>query len=507
MQTTMEGVEDAASVINSANAPPPFLNKTYDMVDDHSTDAVVSWSNGNNSFVVWNVPEFSRDLLPKYFKHNNFSSFVRQLNTYGFRKIDPDRWEFANEGFLRGQKHLLKTVSRRKPAHVQSHQPPPPQVQSSQVGACVEVVNHGLEEEVERLKRDKNTLMQELVRLRQQQQATDNQLHNVGQRMQGMEQRQQQMMSFLAKAMHSPGFLSQLVQHQNENNRRITGSNKKRRLPRQEDEILVGNLGSKVLDGQMVKYQPSMNEAAKAMLRQILKMNTSPKLEPSLINPDAFLIDNVPSNETDSRNTSSRNLGVTLSEVPPISAEYCMPEESRFPVSCHSTAISEIQSSPYAVSNSVKETQALEEYMHNFQQDTVIPELTRMQGIVSESNVEIPNANFISPETGNAAYMGISAGLDGRLPTDIEPFSPEPDADALPDGVSSLPSINDIFWEQFLTASPLPGDTDEISLSSDDGVALNQDLQLGKENGWEKSQHMNHITEQMQLLASGSRTG
>ncbi|TQE13627.1 hypothetical protein C1H46_000634 [Malus baccata] len=311
------------------------------------------------------------------------SIYVFTFNLQGFRKVDPDRWEFANEGFLRGQKHLLKTVSRRKPAHVQSHQQPPPQVQSSQVGACVEVVNPGLEEEVERLKRDKNTLMQELVRLRQQQQETDNQLHNVGQRMQGMEQQQQKMMSFLAKAMHSPGFLSQLVQHQNENNRRITGSNKKRRLPRQ-------------------------NEAAKAMPRQILKMNTSPKLEPSLINPDAFLIDNVPSNATDSRDTSSRNLGATLSEVPPISAECYMPEESRFPVSCHSTAISEIQSSLYAVSNSVKETQVLEENMHNFQQDTVIPKLTRMQGIVSESNVEIPNANFISSETGNAGYMGMS---------------------------------------------------------------------------------------------------
>lgn len=62
--------------------PPPFLTKTFEMVDDLSTDGIVSWSRGGHSFVVWDPHAFSATVLPRYFKHNNFSSFVRQLNTY-----------------------------------------------------------------------------------------------------------------------------------------------------------------------------------------------------------------------------------------------------------------------------------------------------------------------------------------------------------------------------------------------------------------------------------------
>ncbi|XP_051152797.1 heat stress transcription factor A-6b-like [Andrographis paniculata] len=206
--------------------PTPFLSKTYELVEDPATDDVVSWSRNSNSFVVWDPQRFAMDLLPRYFKHNNFSSFVRQLNTYGFRKVDPDKWEFANQGFLRGQKHLLKSIRRRKTSNN-------PQ-SSSQGGieSCVEVGTFGLDTEIERLRRDRQVLMAELVKLRQQQQTTKFHINEMEQRLKGTELKQQQTMNFLARAIKNPTFLQQFVQ--NKDRRKeimdVLSKNKKKKI-------------------------------------------------------------------------------------------------------------------------------------------------------------------------------------------------------------------------------------------------------------------------------------
>lgn len=184
--------------------PPPFLTKTFEMVEDSSTDAIVSWSRARNSFIVWDSHQFSSILLPRYFKHNNFSSFIRQLNTYGFRKVDPDRWEFANEGFLGGQRHLLKTIKRRRHVSQSTHE--------GGGGACVELGQYGLETELERLKRDRNVLRTEIVRLRQQQQNSKELVIAMEDRLQTTEKKQQQIMNFLAKALKNPSFIQNFAQ-------------------------------------------------------------------------------------------------------------------------------------------------------------------------------------------------------------------------------------------------------------------------------------------------------
>ncbi|KAJ8749468.1 hypothetical protein K2173_025663 [Erythroxylum novogranatense] len=211
----MEGLHDMG--------PPPFLTKTYDMVDDPVTNHIVSWSRGGKSFVVSDPNFFSTHLLPRYFKHNNFSSFVRQLNTYGFKKIDHDRWEFANEGFLRGEKHLLRNIKRKKATSQLL-----PQQQA--IDACVEVGRAGVDQEIDQLKREKQILMMELLKLRQQQQSTREYVQALEQRLQGTELKQQQMMQFLARAIQNPDFLQQLIK-QKEKRKELEEATKKRRRP------------------------------------------------------------------------------------------------------------------------------------------------------------------------------------------------------------------------------------------------------------------------------------
>jgi HSF-type DNA-binding len=96
------------------------------MIDNCDPD-IASWSSDGLSFYVKDPERFASTIIPAYFKHNNFASFVRQLNFYGFRKqkatdtilvkdeeSDEARfWRFRRDKFQRGRPDLLVQIRKK----------------------------------------------------------------------------------------------------------------------------------------------------------------------------------------------------------------------------------------------------------------------------------------------------------------------------------------------------------------------------------------------------------
>jgi hypothetical protein len=108
------------------NHLPAFLNKLYGMVNSPESDAWVHWNEDGTSFIIPNSQALAQQILGHHFKHNNFPSFVRQLNMYGFHKVPhlshgvlhndglPEVWEFINPNFRRDTPEDMRRIERKK---------------------------------------------------------------------------------------------------------------------------------------------------------------------------------------------------------------------------------------------------------------------------------------------------------------------------------------------------------------------------------------------------------
>lgn len=118
-----------------------FIHKLYDMLEDESISHLIRWCSNNVSFTVFPGEEFSK-VLALYFKHTNIASFIRQLNMYGFHKVNDNfnmddnninnltsssspttKWEFrhSTNQFKKGDLESLKLIKRRSSKNTNSH--------------------------------------------------------------------------------------------------------------------------------------------------------------------------------------------------------------------------------------------------------------------------------------------------------------------------------------------------------------------------------------------------
>ncbi|RCI11291.1 hypothetical protein L249_7125 [Ophiocordyceps polyrhachis-furcata BCC 54312] len=107
---------------------PPFVQKLSSFLEERKNEDLIRWSENGDSFVVLDEDEFARTLIPELFKHNNYASFVRQLNMYGFHKRvglsdnsmraserkNKTPSEYYNPFFRRGHANLLWLINKPK---------------------------------------------------------------------------------------------------------------------------------------------------------------------------------------------------------------------------------------------------------------------------------------------------------------------------------------------------------------------------------------------------------
>ncbi|XP_058442241.1 heat shock factor protein 2 isoform X2 [Marmota monax] len=142
------------------------------------TDSSQCIQNGQ-SFLVLDEQRFAKEILPKYFKHNNMASFVRQLNMYGFRKVvhidsgivKQERdgpVEFQHPYFKQGQDDLLENIKRKvsssKPEENKIRQEDLTKIISS--AQKVQIKQETIESRLSELKSENESLWKEVSELR-----------------------------------------------------------------------------------------------------------------------------------------------------------------------------------------------------------------------------------------------------------------------------------------------------------------------------------------------------
>jgi hypothetical protein len=93
-----------------------FPAKIYQILENESND-IIRWLPNGAAFRIVDHSRFEREIIPKYFRHNQISSVQRQLNLYGFKCVSrgEDKGAFFHPKFRRGDWEIVKKITRYAP--------------------------------------------------------------------------------------------------------------------------------------------------------------------------------------------------------------------------------------------------------------------------------------------------------------------------------------------------------------------------------------------------------
>lgn len=102
---------------NRVGGPFPLkLQIILKILEEEGNDCIMSWLPHGRAFVIHNSSRFEKEVVKRFFKHSQVSSFRRQLNLYGFLRLSNgrDTGGYYHESFLRGKPLLSLRMIRTK---------------------------------------------------------------------------------------------------------------------------------------------------------------------------------------------------------------------------------------------------------------------------------------------------------------------------------------------------------------------------------------------------------
>jgi len=95
---------------------PIKLHEMLNSVEEEGLSHIVSWQPHGRCFIIRKSEEFEKQLLERFFGVTKKSSFQRQLNMYGFKRITQgnDAGSYYHELFLRGKVFLAYQIRRTR---------------------------------------------------------------------------------------------------------------------------------------------------------------------------------------------------------------------------------------------------------------------------------------------------------------------------------------------------------------------------------------------------------